>query len=136
MQKNRFCFNVQIYNHYQNYRWQLHLNPPNLIFLIRYFFHLHFQCYPKSPPTLPPTLLRSCFTLVSQMNKRTCVQDTEFFFNTTKGWKLCLYLLLCDWLKMLHSGNKVVCSHKYGFYLQTVCDAVKCLAKLNIGTNM
>jgi hypothetical protein len=24
------------------------------IFLIRYFLHLHFQCYPKSPPTLPP----------------------------------------------------------------------------------
>jgi hypothetical protein len=26
-----------------------------MIFLIRYFPHLHFQCYPKSPPYLPPT---------------------------------------------------------------------------------
>jgi hypothetical protein len=24
------------------------------IFLIRYLFHLHFQCYPKSPPPAPP----------------------------------------------------------------------------------
>jgi hypothetical protein len=24
-------------------------------FLIRYFLHLHFQCYPKSPPYPPPT---------------------------------------------------------------------------------
>jgi hypothetical protein len=23
-------------------------------FLIRYLFHLHFQCYPKSPPHVPP----------------------------------------------------------------------------------
>jgi hypothetical protein len=23
-------------------------------FLIRYLFHLHFQCYPKSPPHAPP----------------------------------------------------------------------------------
>ncbi|EDL00036.1 mCG146956 [Mus musculus] len=27
------------------------------IFLIRYFPHLHFQCYPKSPPYPPPTPL-------------------------------------------------------------------------------
>jgi hypothetical protein len=31
-----------------------------IIFLIRYLFHLHFECYPKSPPhaplpTPPPT---------------------------------------------------------------------------------
>jgi hypothetical protein len=26
------------------------------IFFIRYFPHLHFQCYPKSPPYLPPPL--------------------------------------------------------------------------------
>jgi hypothetical protein len=25
-----------------------------LIFLIRYFPHLHFQCYPKGPPYAPP----------------------------------------------------------------------------------
>jgi hypothetical protein len=25
-----------------------------LFFLIRYLFHLHFQCYPKSPPYAPP----------------------------------------------------------------------------------
>jgi hypothetical protein len=25
-------------------------------FLIRYFLHLHFQCYPKSPPCSPPAL--------------------------------------------------------------------------------
>jgi hypothetical protein len=25
------------------------------IIFIRYFLHLHFQCYPKSPPYLPPT---------------------------------------------------------------------------------
>jgi hypothetical protein len=24
------------------------------VFLIRYLFHLHFQCYPKSPPPVPP----------------------------------------------------------------------------------
>jgi hypothetical protein len=24
-------------------------------FLIRYLFHLHFQCYPKSPPPAPPS---------------------------------------------------------------------------------
>ena len=24
------------------------------LFLIRYFLHLHFQCYPKSPPCPPP----------------------------------------------------------------------------------
>jgi hypothetical protein len=24
-------------------------------FKIRYFLHLHFQCYPKSPPCLPPS---------------------------------------------------------------------------------
>jgi hypothetical protein len=23
-------------------------------FFIRYLFHLHFQCYPKSPPPAPP----------------------------------------------------------------------------------
>jgi hypothetical protein len=28
-----------------------------LFFLIRYFPHLHFQCYPKSPPYPPPTPL-------------------------------------------------------------------------------
>jgi hypothetical protein len=27
-----------------------------IIFLIRYFLHLHFQCYPKSPPYPPPPL--------------------------------------------------------------------------------
>jgi hypothetical protein len=27
------------------------------IFFIRYFLHLHFQCYPKSPENPPPTLL-------------------------------------------------------------------------------
>uniref|UniRef100_A0A8C6GR28 ubiquitinyl hydrolase 1 n=1 Tax=Mus spicilegus TaxID=10103 RepID=A0A8C6GR28_MUSSI len=27
---------------------------PNFIFLIRYLFHLHSQCYPKSPPPAPP----------------------------------------------------------------------------------
>jgi hypothetical protein len=26
-------------------------------FLIRYFLHLHFKCYPKSPPDPPPTPL-------------------------------------------------------------------------------
>jgi hypothetical protein len=26
-------------------------------FLIRYFLHLHFKCYPKSPPYLPPNTL-------------------------------------------------------------------------------
>ena len=26
----------------------------HFIFLIRYLFHLHFQCYPKSPPYPPP----------------------------------------------------------------------------------
>jgi hypothetical protein len=25
------------------------------LFLIRYLFHLHFQCYPKSPPHAPPS---------------------------------------------------------------------------------
>ena len=25
------------------------------LFLIRYFLHLHFQCYPKSPPCPPPS---------------------------------------------------------------------------------
>jgi hypothetical protein len=25
-------------------------------FLIRYFPHLHFQCYPKSPPYQPPEI--------------------------------------------------------------------------------
>jgi hypothetical protein len=25
-------------------------------FLIRCFLHLHFQCYPKSPPYIPPTI--------------------------------------------------------------------------------
>jgi hypothetical protein len=24
-------------------------------FIIRYIFHLHFQCYPKSPPPAPPS---------------------------------------------------------------------------------
>ena len=27
------------------------------IFFIRYFLHLHFKCYPKSPLYPPPTLL-------------------------------------------------------------------------------
>jgi hypothetical protein len=32
-------------------------------FFIRYFLHLHFKCYPKSPLYLPPTLLPSPPTL-------------------------------------------------------------------------
>jgi hypothetical protein len=28
--------------------------PKSYTFLIRYLFHLHFQCYPKSPPHAPP----------------------------------------------------------------------------------
>jgi hypothetical protein len=31
--------------------------PFSFFFLIRYFPHLHFQCYPKSPPYPPPTPL-------------------------------------------------------------------------------
>jgi hypothetical protein len=39
---------------------QLHLQITYLLlkigisFFIRYLFHLHFQCYPKSPPHPPP----------------------------------------------------------------------------------
>jgi hypothetical protein len=31
-----------------------HCFSSKLFFLIRYFLHLHFQCYPKSPPYPPP----------------------------------------------------------------------------------
>jgi hypothetical protein len=33
-----------------------HNGPSHSFFLIRYFLHLHFQCYPKSPPYPPPPL--------------------------------------------------------------------------------
>jgi hypothetical protein len=34
-------------------------------FLIRYFLHLHFQCYPKSPPLpSPPTPIPPPLTLL------------------------------------------------------------------------
>jgi hypothetical protein len=26
----------------------------SMFYLIRYFFHLHFKCYPESPPYPPP----------------------------------------------------------------------------------
>ena len=51
---------LKIHSH-KDIQWALHLGKYGHIFfnfydfMIRYFLHLHFQCYPKSPPTRPPT---------------------------------------------------------------------------------
>jgi hypothetical protein len=34
-------------------------------FFIRYFLHLHFKCYPKSPLYPPPALLPNSLTPIS-----------------------------------------------------------------------
>jgi hypothetical protein len=43
------------------------------LFLISYFLHLHFQCYPKSPPCPPPMLhyVHSSLIYNSQKLERT-----------------------------------------------------------------
>ena len=49
---------LKIHSH-KDIQWALHLGKYGHIFLhfydfmIRYILHLHFQCYPKCPPTLP-----------------------------------------------------------------------------------
>jgi hypothetical protein len=46
-ESNRHCF-----RHYSS-RLRI-IDVTYFFFLIRYFLHLHFQCYPKSPPYTPP----------------------------------------------------------------------------------
>lgn len=72
------------------------------------------------------------YKCVSNEEKDMC---TRYWFHLlwhSKSWKLCLYPLLCDWLKR----NKIMCRHKWRCYLLNNTNDIKCLVKLNMSTKV
>jgi hypothetical protein len=71
-------------------------------FLIRYLFHLHFQCYPKSPPHAPPSTPTSWPWSSPVLRHIKSAQPMGLFFHwwpKVSSWELSksFYTLYTSW---------------------------------------